>query len=522
MTNNSTFNNKELCQILKYGISEEEASRQIFLLKHPPDHSHLLKPATINDGILKLTAKEEETMISLFQDTAEKGRAQAFIPASGAASRMFKSMYKFIMPEAAQQMEKAVKEGNQDAEEVLKFISHLERFPFFGGLKKHIKDSVSGADSALSHIPGLLKYILFSEGLGLSVLPKAMIPFHRYDGENRTPFEEHLITASSYLASSEGITRIHFTVSRDHEEEFRTFFEKVKDPYERRYNTSFDVTFSNQKPATDTISLDKNGEILEDEKGNIIFRPGGHGSLIENLNDLGGDIVFIRNIDNIVYDWLKPLVVRWENILGGILVSVEKQVKDSINKLISGVKTEEMEEILTFCSTKLNIDVPDVISDLTEPKETAWLIEKLNRPIRVCGVVFNSGEPGGAPFWVRRSTGGESIQIVEESQVDKKDEGQLKIWRSSLYFNPVDMVCSITDYRGKPFDLRHYVDHNAAFVSHKSYEGQEIQVLEHPGLWNGAMAGWLSIFVEVPAETFNPVKTVNDLLRQAHQPKTGQ
>jgi len=209
-------------------------------------------------------------------------------------------------------------------------------------------------------------------------------------------------------------------------------------------------------------------------------------------------------------------VVRWNNILGGILVSFEKQVKDNICKLKNGVKKEEFEEILTFCSTRLNIAIPDGIA---VSEAAAWLIERLNRPIRVCGMVCNSGEPGGAPFWVRDSSGGKSIQIIEEAQVDKKDADQFKIWQSSLYFNPVDIVCGIIDYRERPFDLRRYVDHNAVFISCKSYEGQDILTLEHPGLWNGAMADWLSIFVEVPAETFNPVKTVNDLLRQAHQPK---
>ena len=522
MTNNSKFNNKELRQILKHGISEEEASRQLFLLKNPPAHAYLLRPVAINDGILKLTAEEEEAMFSTFQDAAEKGRAQAFIPASGAASRMFKSLYKFIMqPEiqTAWHTGKAAKERDNDAEEVMAFISHIGRFPFFSELKKQMKDSIPGLNSDFSHIQSLLKYIMDSEGLGLSVLPKGLIPFHHYDGENRTPFEEHLIKASSYLVSSKGITRIHFTINRDHEEKFRTLFEKVKNMYEKRYNTSFDVTFSYQKPVTDTISLDKNGKILKDKKGNIIFRPGGHGSLIENLNDLNVDIVFVKNIDNIVYDWLKPLVVRWDKILGGMLASLEKQIKDTINKLKNGIKKEEIKEILAFCSAKLNIVVPDGAYDMPVPKVTAWLIERLNRPIRVCGMVCNSGEPGGAPFWVRDSSGRESIQIIEEAQVDKKDKDQFKIWQSSLYFNPVDIVCGIIDYRGKPFNLRHYVDHNAVFISRKSYEGQDIQILEHPGLWNGAMADWLSIFVEVPAETFNPVKTVNDLLRQAHQPK---
>ena len=521
MTNNLKFNNKELYQIIKYGISEEEALRQLFLIKNPPAHARLLKPVTINDGILKLTAAEEEAMISIFQDTAKKRRSQTFIPASGAASRMFKSLYKFIMlPEdmEVRQIEKAAKEGDMDAEEVMEFLSHIERFPFFCELKKQKKDSIPGLHSGFCQIKSLLKYILLSEGLGLSVLPKGIIPFHRYDGENRTSFEEHLIKASSHLASSEGVTRVHFTVGHNHEEKFRKIFEKVKNIYERRYNTSFEVTFSYQKPATDTISLDKNGEILKDEKGNIVFRPGGHGALIENLNDLNGDIVFIRNIDNIVYDWLKPLVVRWDNILGGVLASIEKQVKDNVNKLKSGVKKEEIEEILSFCSAKLNIAVPDEVYAMPAPKAVSWLIEKLNRPIRVCGMVFNSGESGGAPFWIQDSSGRKSIQIIEEPQVDKNNKDQLKIWQSSSYFNPVDIVCGVTDYRGKPFDLRCYVDHNASFVTRKSYDGQDIQTLEHPGLWNGAMSDWLSIFVEVPAETFNPVKTVTDLLRRAHQP----
>ena len=521
MTNNSEFNNKELCQILKHGISEEEASRQLFLLKNPPAHAHLLRAVSKNDGILRLTAEEEESFITLFQDAARKGRAQAFIPASGAASRMFKSLHKFIMQPEARQLEKTAKEGDKDAEEVVKFISNLERFPFFRELKNIFKDSIPVSNSDYGHIQNFLKYILVSDELGLSVLPKGLISFHKYDYENRTPFEEHLIKASSFLASSEGVTKVHFTINQDHAEKFRTLFKKIKNIYEKNYNTSFDVTFSYQKAATDTISLDKNKEILKGNNGNIIFRPGGHGSLIENLKDLKGDIVFIKNIDNIVYDWLKPLVVRWDNILGGVLVSFEEQVKNNIIKLENGVNKEEIEKILVFCSTKLNISIPYGISAQPAPKLVSWLIERLNRPIRVCGMVLNSGEPGGAPFWIRDLYGGESIQIIEEAQVDRKDKDQFKIWQSSLFFNPVDLVCGVTDYRGKAFDLRNYVDHNAIFIAYKSYEGQDIQILEHPGLWNGAMADWISIFVEVPAETFNPVKTVNDLLRQAHQPRSG-
>jgi hypothetical protein len=349
-------------------------------------------------------------------------------------------------------------------------------------------------------------------------LPKGLLKFHRYPDGTRTAFGEHLREAADYARSQNGRCHIHFTVSSEHRQRFEALWQGVRSGYERECNIEFRVDFSIQEKSTDTIAVDKENRPFRGNDGIVLFRPGGHGALIQNLNALEGDVVFIKNIDNVVPKGLADLTSFWKKVLGGCLMQVQKKIFYYLERFTSGVADEELiEEAFAFVKNDL-CTLPPWDQDSMAPKaKQEYLIGVLNRPLRVCGMVRNEGEPGGGPFWVSGQDGSLSLQIVESAEVDPSSEEQQKIGASSTHFNPVDLVCALRDFRGNPFDLRTYVDANAVFISQKSKDGRELKALELPGLWNGAMAHWNTVFVEVPAITFNPVKTVNDLLRKEHQ-----
>ncbi|MCD4720334.1 MAG: DUF4301 family protein, partial [Desulfobacula sp.] len=349
-------------------------------------------------------------------------------------------------------------------------------------------------------------------------LPKGLLKFHRYEHSNRVALEEHLVEAAMYGVSKNKKAYVHFTVSPEHLEKFKTQVDQVKDEYEKLFDITFEISYSVQKSSTDMIAVDMNNEPFREKDGSLLFRPGGHGALIENLNDLEADLIFIKNIDNVVPDRLKEITTTYKKVIGGLLLKLQSKTFEFLKELEKSESTNLIEKIEAFAQSDLNIKIPNGFNELGPDEKKSFLFRHLNRPIRICGMVKNEGEPGGGPFWVKNSKGEVSLQVVESSQVNASDEEQMKILQSSTHFNPVDLVCGTRNYKGESFDLHEFIDPETGFISIKSKDGKNLKAQELPGLWNGAMADWITIFVEVPIITFNPVKTVNDLLRPQHQP----
>jgi hypothetical protein len=365
----------------------------------------------------------------------------------------------------------------------------------------------------------ILDYALTSKGLDLARTPKGLIKFHAYPETSRTAFEEQLVEATGYTTDNNKLARVHFTVSPEHEASIKEHLRRIRDYYEKS-GVKFEITFSAQKPSTDTIGAELDNRPFRGKDGRLVFRPGGHGALLENLNALRGDLVFIKNIDNVVPDRLKQETYIYKKALGGYLIGLQKEIFGYIEKFLTGDPEDRyIKETFDFIREKLNIISPEGVEQGSKEDKIDFLASRLNRPLRVCGMVKNEGEPGGGPFWVEHTDKSRSVQIVESSQVDMGSAEKRRIWESSTHFNPVDLVCGVRDHMGKPFDLTKFVDPSTGFISIKSKEGRELKALELPGLWNGSMAYWNTVFVEVPINTFNPVKTVLDLLRKEHQPE---
>jgi hypothetical protein len=414
-----------------------------------------------------------------------------------------------------------VREGDPTAREVLTFMEGMPRFAFYDYLRERVARRGLSVEKLREQgdLTPVIRLLLEEEGLNYAHLPKGLIPFHEYRGHNRTALEEQLVEAAGHIADSTGRCRVHFTVSQEHEAQFKEFIEQVRPLYEREHRVSLEVTLSVQSGSTDTIAVDGNNRPFRDQDGRLVFRPGGHGALLENLNDLGGDVVFIKNIDNVVPDRLKSKTLRWKKILGGYLVWFQKRIFTHVQSLQSKpCERPLLDQAARFAREELGVPVPKFLDAESDEIRRAALLDFLNRPIRVCGMVRNQGEPGGGPFWVKDPSGRESIQIVERAQLDPDSQGQQEIFESATHFNPVDLVCGVRDVHGAPFDLFAFMDPDAIIIAKKSRGGADLKALEHPGLWNGAMARWITLLVEVPVATFNPVKTVNDLLRDAHQP----
>jgi hypothetical protein len=357
----------------------------------------------------------------------------------------------------------------------------------------------------------ILAALLDPDGLALAALPKVLLPFHRYPDGSRTAFEEHVLEAAAYARAAAGTVRLHFTVSPEHEAACRTLLEALRPRCEVRVEARLDVGFSHQKSATDTVAVDLDDRPLRDADGRLVLRPGGHGALIGNINDLRGDVVFIKTVDNIQPEHRGGPTLEWMRLLTGHLVALQDALFGHIAALSGGAPTQvQIADAQRFALAAFGEDVASA--------DVAALIAALDRPLRVCGMVRNSGEPGGGPFWVRGADGHTRRQIVESAQIDLDDGAQRALFEASTHFNPVLIACGVRDGRGRPFDLHRFVDDSAVFIARKSKDGEELKALERPGLWNGAMAAWHTVFVEVPIETFAPVKSVNDLLRPEHQP----
>lgn len=497
----SPFTESDLAQLDARGISPHEAAHQLHLLRAAPAPIRLDRPCTLGDGIVRLAPPEQEALLGPGDAAIHQGRVMKFVPASGAATRMFKDLI-------------AALEGDgppSASETVATFFDRFDDFPFAAEARR--RSGVSGPLALEDDQRTMLRTLLVD--MRYADLPKALIPFHG-GRVIRTAFEEQLLEAAAYARDGEGRARIHFTVPPDYRQEFERLLAEVTPRLEESHpGIALSVGFSEQHPATDTLAATPDGEPFRLADGSLLFRPAGHGALLRNLQALDGDIVVIKNIDNVRPHAASDDVVRWKRLLIGVLVTMQQQICE----LVVACEQAEVEDAILTRALKYATTLAWMPPAPLEEREArrAFVLDALKRPLRVCGVVRNEGEPGGAPFWVIEPTGARSAQIVESSQVDLADEAQRRIFESSTHFNPVDLVCAVRACDGAAFDLSQYVDPDAVFLSSKSHEGRDLVALERPGLWNGAMAGWNTAFVEVPGSTFAPVKTVLDLLRHEHQ-----
>ncbi len=501
---------KDLHQIAQKGITESELQEQ---LKHFEEGFPFLKleaAASVGSGIISPTAEERDRYIQIWSDyKAEGHRIVKFVPASGAASRMFKNLFAFL-------------NGDHDAPETdfeKEFFDHIKQFAFREDLCSKCRKNLGKNIKTLlaeGRYKDIVANLLSKDGLNYGELPKGLLLFHEYEDGSRTPMEEHLVEAALY-AGSNGEARVHFTVSHEHLPLFKQMVSERQAKYEEKFGVKYDITFSEQKPSTDTVAVNPDNTLFRNADGSMLFRPGGHGALIENLNEIDADVVFIKNIDNVVPDRLKDETVTYKQLLAGVLVSLQQKAFGYLKQLENGkYNHDDLQEIIRFVQRDLCCRKAD-IKELEDAELVCYLKKKLNRPMRVCGMVKNVGEPGGGPFLTYNQDGTVSLQILESSQIDQTNEQYQKMFTQGTHFNPVDLVCATKDYKGQAFDLPKFVDQTTGFISHKSKDGKELKALELPGLWNGAMSDWNTIFVEVPLGTFNPVKTVNDLLREQHQ-----
>ncbi len=493
------------------GITEEQIREQLECFKTGFPFLKLEAAASVEKGIL--VPSEEEKAEYLRAWDAYIGQEKTivkFVPASGAASRMFKNLFEFLdasYDEPATRFE-------QD------FFGRITDFAFYDDLNQACVKNTGKDIPALvqaKQYKEVVATLLKEAGLNYGSLPKGLLKFHSYPEGARTPLEEHLVEGALYATGKSGKANIHFTVSTEHKALFKTLVKEKCALYARKYNLDYNIGFSEQKPATDTIAADMDNHPFRDKAGELLFRPGGHGALIENLNDLDADVIFIKNIDNVVPDRLKGDTVTYKKLIAGVLVTLQKQAFEYLELLDSGNYThDQVLKILQFVQKKLCCKNP-ATKNLEDAQLVLYLKKKLNRPIRVCGMVKNVGEPGGGPFLAYNPDGTISLQILESSQIDMNDPQKRAMFEQGTHFNPVDLVCAVRSYKEKKFDLTKYVDKATGFISYKSKDGKELKALELPGLWNGAMSDWNTVFVEVPLSTFNPVKTVNDLLRAEHQ-----
>lgn len=505
------FSTQDLKQLAQRGISVDVVEDQLKKISEGFPFLRLQSAASVGSGILAPTKDETDYYINNWHEYKSEGHTiLKFVPASGAASRMFKNLFEFL--------DAPYDAPVTDFEKT--FFAERKKFAFRKILCAKCKqncdgrcvcDMINGGD-----YKSVVANLLLKDGLNYGQLPKGLLLFHDYNDGPRTPMEEHLVEAALY-ASSKGEANVHFTVSHEHKELFKARVAETVQKYADRFGIKFNVSFSEQKPSTDTVAANPDNTPFRNEDGSLLFRPGGHGALIENLSEIDADVVFIKNIDNVVPDRLKDDTVRYKELLAGILVQLQQKSFEYLRILDSGVYNHDtLEEIIRFLQRELCCRRDD-IKDLEDTELVIYLKKKLNRPMRVCGVVRNVGEPGGGPFIVYNQDGTTSLQILESSQIDTDNEESMSMFSTATHFNPVDIVCALKNYKGEKFRLKEFVDSMTGFISNKSKGGKELKALELPGLWNGAMSDWNTVFVEVPLSTFNPVKTVNDLLRDEHQ-----
>ncbi|MBP2831383.1 DUF4301 family protein [Aquimarina sp. U1-2] len=511
---------KDIALIKSKGLTVDKIVSQIEIFKNGIPFVPLRSAATLNHGILKFTEHYQSELTKLYNSRISKLETIKFVPASGAATRMFKDLFKFLDTYDFKKESLNSYTNHEKANAIRLFLIGLEKFPFYDTVMSEIKNAYPKFES-LSEGRQLYIFVetmLKEAGMNYGNFPKGLLPFHKYSDSVATSFEEHLYEAAGYNTNHKGESKLHFTISKDHLEGFKEEFDRIRKKVEEKTNTHFSITYSFQKSETDTIAVTENNELFRKEDGSLLFRPGGHGALIENLNDLDGDIIYIKNIDNVVVRKYQDEVTGYKKILAGKLLEIQDEVFRILNGLDQQNPTEaELKDIKKFLVQQLNVTLPLDFDKFSEKYKLQFLRTSLDRPIRVCGMVINEGEPGGGPFWIKQENGRLALQIIESPQINKDDSRQKNILASSTHFNPVDLVCGVRNYKGEKFNLLQFIDPDAGFITKKSMNGQVLKALELPGLWNGAMANWISVFVEVPITTFNPVKTVNDLLKSAHQ-----
>lgn len=513
------FNATDYSQFESLGISREKIEQQIAHFQSGFPFMTLQRPATVGDGIIQFDENSRQHYVDYFNKKSSELTMQKFVPASGAASRMFKQLFEFL------EQHPMPLEGNPNPEIAKEFkavydaLDNLERFAFYSDLKDVLAQNGIDIQKALQEkdFGTIINFILTEKGLGYASLPKALLKFHNYPDGSRVAAEEHLVEAAHYTKDSSGISRIHFTLSPEHIEKFTNRLNQVVHKYQKQFATEYRIDHSIQKKSTDMIAVDEHNEPFRNANGSILFRPGGHGALLENLNELDADLIFIKNIDNIVPDHLRATTYEYKKVIGGYLLAIQEITNAFLLEDDAQTLSDDGVSMMWgFAVDYLHLPYSKN-EGLTTTEKRLVLRSFLNRPMRVCGMVKNEGEPGGGPFWVLDNQGHTTLQIVESSQIDFSKSEQKRIVDHSTHFNPVDLVCIIKNYKGEKFDLSEFVDPMTGFISKKSSGGKTLKAQELPGLWNGAMAHWITLFVEVPIITFNPVKTVNDLLRKEHQ-----
>lgn len=501
---------KDLEALKAKGKTQEQLEEELKMLKDGFPYLKIERAATPSHGIFVLDEKMENQAKAIWEEFLASGaKVLKMVPASGAASRMFKDLFAFVNG----------KDEKPSNDFIKKFFNEIEKFAFFNKLNEtclHLYGKSIDTLVKEGRYKDVVKALIEKEGMNYGQLPKALLSFHKTYGGERTAIEEHLSEGAQYAKGKEGKVNVHFTVSKEHIPLVNLKFEEIKGKLEHEYEVKFDLGTSIQKPSTDTVASNMDGTPYKEQEA-LFFRPGGHGALIENLNDLDADAIFIKNIDNVVPDSKRTDTINYKKIIGGVLVGVKQKADNYCKELSKGTPSDEkIAEMLDFVHKVLCIS-HDNTEKMTKEEKAAFIFKKLNRPFRVCGMVRNEGEPGGGPFLAQNPDGTVSPQILESTQIDPSNKDAQKMMKEATHFNPVDLVVSTKTWNGKKFNLPDYVDKATGFISVKSREGVEIKALELPGLWNGAMSDWNTLLVEVPLSTFNPVKTVNDLLREAHQ-----
>ena len=515
------FQEKDILQFRKRGVSIDQVMDQLSRFEKGFPSLNVVRAATINDGILKLGEQEVQRYVTLYEEKKKGLKLLKFVPASGAATRMFKDLYEALNSYSGEEQDFTAFLEQRKLHSVLNVINHITEFAFRDDLDMLFRKKGSSLNKMISEgrTREILQAMLISEGLNYGNLPKGLLPFHKVNGKGRTAFEEHLVEGSLYCRQTDSRVNIHFTVSPEHESGFRNLLDARKELYASLFDVRFHVHFSRQKLSTDTIAVDLNNKPFRLENGEILFRPGGHGALLENLNDIEADIIFIKNIDNVAPDRLKQDTVLYKKALAGLLTDLSSR----INIYLGLLETESnpssvlLSEMADFIEHDLSFILPASFRKMRATDQRNYLLSRMDRPLRVCGMVRNEGEPGGGPFWVANSDGSTGLQIAESTQFKMNDPHHARVFRSSTHFNPVDLVCRIIDHHGNRYRLHRFRDPETGFISTRSKDGRDVKALELPGLWNGAMAHWNTVFVEVPPTTFSPVKTITDLLRKEHQ-----
>lgn len=509
------FTPHDVQQFKARGLSSEAIAKQLRDLELGKAYVKLHRPATIADGINQLTEVEQASAAHFFEQNISSHKVIKFVPASGAATRMFKFLHAFLQDFSPEKETLNAYINKHKAKDLKTFLVGMDKLPFFKKIDTYLRDSYPGFEKETPDQKNFLfiKTLLQEPTFAYSQQPKGLIPFHRYKNKLETPLAAHLHEAFGYTHLNESAA-VHFTVSENHLEGFKKLLSKIHSKLEAKYGKPLQVDFSFQHKHTDTVTVDLNNNPVKESDGRWVFRPGGHGALIQNLNDLDADLVFIKNIDNIVRKKERKAHIHLKKVLGGWALQLQSEIFQLLRDFEADKSSIDKAE--AFLKEKLSVVFPENYVNFSASEKHKFCMDRLNRPLRVCGMVRNEGEPGGGPFWVVNKDGQLSLQIVESAQVNKENAAQLNLLQTATHFNPVDLVCAITDYKGKPFNLQNFVDEHAFFIAEKNHRGHPVKALELPGLWNGAMAHWNTVFVEVPIETFNPVKTVNDLLKPAH------